>query len=421
MIRKLAALTASASLVALSALAQDLAIQNATLFDGETVREGATLVIRDGRVVAWNTGDSLPSGVEVIDAEGAWVTPGIFAAYSQAGIVEVGAEDSTNDTTAPASSFGASLDMADAFNPASTVIDVTRIEGVTRMAVAPSLGSSLFGGQGFIATTTGEPGSIVQERAFSFINLGEGGAGVSGGSRPAAWATLRAALGDARAFPARYIASQEGDVLRRLDAQAFARVARGDQLLMIAVSRESDIREIIALKEDNPELRVALLGAQEGWMAAEALADAGIPVIIDPYDNLPGSFSTLGSTQENASRLIAAGVETAFAYFDDSSHQPRLVLQSAGNAVGSGVDHTAALRAVTSVPARIFGVRDAGRLSAGGAGDVVIWDGDPLEVMSAPVRVFINGEEQSLESRQTKLRDRYLDIDESEKPTAYKR
>lgn len=421
MIRKLAALTASTSLLALSAMAQDIAIQNATLFDGDAVREGATLVIRDGRVVSWSTEDALPSGVEVIDAENAWVTPGIFAAYSQAGIVEVGAEDSTNDTSAPMSGFGASLDMSDAFNPASTVIEVTRIEGVTRMAVAPSLGASMFGGQGFIASTTGEPGSIAEERAFSLINLGEGGAGISGGSRPAAWATLRAALGDARAYPARYIASQEGDVLDRLDAQAFARVARGDQLLMVAVSRASDIREVIELKEDNPQLKLVLLGAQEGWLTADELAAANIPVIIDPYDNLPGSFSTLGATQENAKRLIDAGVETAFAYFDDSSHQPRLVLQSAGNAVGSGVDHTQALRAITSVPARIFGVDDAGRLSPGGAGDFVIWDGDPLEVMSAPVRVFINGKEQSMESRQTKLRDRYLDIDESEKPTAYKR
>ena len=244
MIRKLAALTASTSLLALSAMAQDIAIQNATLFDGDAVREGATLVIRDGRVVSWSTEDALPSGVEVIDAENAWVTPGIFAAYSQAGIVEVGAEDSTNDTSAPMSGFGASLDMSDAFNPASTVIEVTRIEGVTRMAVAPSLGASMFGGQGFIASTTGEPGSIAEERAFSLINLGEGGAGISGGSRPAAWATLRAALGDARAYPARYIASQEGDVLDRLDAQAFARVARelgraypelGDEFTLTAI------------------------------------------------------------------------------------------------------------------------------------------------------------------------------------------
>lgn len=421
MIRKIAAIAASTSVFALSAAAQNLVIQNANLFDGETVRENATLVVRDGLVVAWADEDDVPSGLDTVDADGAWVTPGIFSSFTRTGIVEVGAEDSTNDTAAAQSKFGASLDMSDAFNPASTVIDVTRIEGVTHMAVAPSLGSSLFGGQGFIATTTGEPGSIVKERAFTFVNLGEGGAGLAGGSRPAAWATFRAALGDARAFPARYIASQEGDVLSRLDAQALARAARGEQLMLISASRESDLRQIIALKQDNPNLEIVIVGAQEGWMAADALADADIPVIIDPYDNLPSSFAQLGATQQNAARLIEAGVQTAFAYFDDNSHQTRLVLQSAGNAVGSGVDHTDALRAVTSVPADIFGIEGAGRLTTGSAGDIVIWDGDPLDVRSAPVRVYIDGEEQSMESRQTKLRDRYINLDESERPLAYRR
>ncbi|HIG23480.1 MAG TPA: amidohydrolase [Henriciella marina] len=421
MIFKFAAIAASTSLVCASAFAQNLAIQNATLFDGETVREDATLVIRDGTVVAWADADELPSGLETIDAEGAWITPGIFTPFSRTGIVEVGAEDSTDDTSAGQSTFGAALDMSDGFNPASTLIEVTRLEGVTRMAVAPSLGSSLFGGQGFIATTTGEPGSIIEERAFTFINLGEGGAGIAGGSRPAAWATFRAALGDARAFPARYLTGQEGDVLNRVDAQALSRAARGDQLIMISASRESDIRQIIELKQDNPQLQIVILGAQEGWMAAEALADADIPVIIDPYDNLPSSFAQLGATQQNAARLLDAGVTTAFAYFDNSSHQARLILQSAGNAVGSGVDHTDALKAITSVPADIFGIDGAGRLTTGSLGDLVIWDGDPLEVRSAPVRIFIDGVEQPLESRQTKLRDRYLNLDESERPLAYKR
>ena len=108
MIRKLTALAASTSLLALSAAAQNLVIQNANLFDGETVRENATLVIRDGSVVAWEDGDTLPSGLETIDAEGAWVTPGIFSAFSQTGIVEVDAEDTTNDTSAPETVLGLS-------------------------------------------------------------------------------------------------------------------------------------------------------------------------------------------------------------------------------------------------------------------------------------------------------------------------
>ncbi|MGB3626210.1 MAG: amidohydrolase family protein, partial [Henriciella sp.] len=259
------------------------------------------------------------------------------------------------------------------------------------------------------------------EKAFTFVNLGEGGAGLSGGSRASAWATLRAALVDARTYPARFITSNEGDALNRVDAQAFSAAARGSQLMLVAASRASDIRQLIALKEENTNLNIAIVGAQEAWMVADDLAEAEIPVIIDPFANLPSSFQSLGSTQHNAERLIEAGVTTAFAHMGDDSHQTRLILQTAGNAVANGVEHSAALRAITSAPAEIFGVPNYGSLRTGSAGDLVVWDGDPLEVMSAPTQIFIDGIEQSLESRQTKLRDRYISLDESERPLAYKR
>lgn len=413
------ALTATSAL-ALTGAAQDIAVRNANLWTGDGIMEDATLVIRDGTVVTAASDAPVPSDVETIDAQGAWVTPGIFDAFSRIGIVEVGAEPTTNDTAAPLSQYSAALDLSDAYNPLTTSVAVTRIAGVTRVAVAPSFGSGLFGGQGFIADMSGKPDSVAREKAFAFINLGEAASQLEGGSRAAAWATLRAALVDARTYPARFIANNEGDALNRVDAQAFGPASRGQQLLLIAVSRASDIRNVIELKQDNASLNIALVGAQEGWMVADQLADAGIPVIVDPYENLPGSFERLAATQENAARLIEAGVTTAFAYFDDDSHQPRLVLQSAGNAVGSGVAHEDALRAITSAPAKIFGVPQFGSLTTGSIGDLVIWDGDPLDIMSAPTHVFINGEEQSLESRQTKLRDRYLDLDESEKPLAYR-
>ncbi|MEQ8559707.1 MAG: amidohydrolase family protein [Henriciella sp.] len=416
----LSACVATAS-IAVMAEAQTVAVTNAKLWTGEELVEGATVVIRDGKVTAAGDDASVPSGVEAIDAEGAWVTPGIFSAFSRVGIVEVGAEDTTNDTAAPMSTFGPALQLSDAFNPLATIVPVTRTEGVTRIAVAPGFGSSMFGGQGFIADTSGEPDSITEEKAFTFINLGEGGAGLTGGSRAAAWATLRAALADARTFPARYIASDEGDALGRLDAQALAPAARGDQLILVAVDRASDIRKVIDLKNDSKALNIALVSAREGWIIAEDLAEAGIPVILDPYANLPSRFEALGSTQKNAERLIEAGVNVAIAYFDDDSHQARLVLQAAGNAVANGVSHEDAMRAITSAPATIYRLDDIGTLETGSVGDLVIWDGDPLEVMSAPTHVYINGVEQSLESRQTKLRDRYLSLDVSERPMGFKR
>jgi len=119
--------------------------------------------------------------------------------------------------------------------------------------------------------------------------------------------------------------------------------------------------------------------------------------------------------------LIAAGVRTAFAPVNDASHQTRLILQSAGNAVANGVSQAEAIKAITSVPAEIFGLDNLGRLEAGATADLVIWDGDPLEITSAPSMVFINGEEQDMQSRQTKLRDRYLSLEDegSDLPLAY--
>ncbi len=422
MIRKILLSAAAAATLTLGAGAQNIAITNAKVWTGTDAGtlENANIYISNGEISGLGINFAPPSGTELIDAEGNWVTPGIFSPFSRTGIVEVGAEDSTNDTNAAGSPFSVALRAADGFNPAATPVDVTRIEGVTRIAVAPSTGGSMIAGQGFIADTSGDADSISDDRAFVFIDLGEGGAGLAGGSRSAAWAALRGAFADARGYPARFMAHNEGDTLTRADAQAFGRAVRGQQLILISAHRASDLRLVMDLKQENPNLNLAIVGADEGWIVADELAAANIPVIVDPFQNLPASFSQLGATSKNAERLIAAGVPTAFAHLGNNGHQARLVLQSAGNAAANGVGFDDAMAAMTTVPAAIFGVDNSGTIERGSTADLVIWDGDPLEITSAPVAVFIDGEVQSLESRQTKLRDRYLELDESEKPLAYK-
>lgn len=414
----------AALILAIPAIAQTVAITNAKAWTG-TQRgtiDNATLIIVDGTISDIRTGTAtLPAGTEVIDADGRWVTPGIISPFSRTGIVEVSAEDSTNDTSAGDSPHSVALKAAEGFNPSATPIDVTRLEGVTRIVVAPQRGGKLFGGQGFIADTSGAPASVSDDAAFVYLSLGEGGASAAGGSRPAAWVHLRAALSDARTYPARFIAHNEGDALTRVDAQAFGPASRGQQLMLIEAHRASDLLAIINFARENESLDLAIVGAAEGWMVAEELAASRIPVIVDPFSNLPEQFAQLGATSRNAERLIEAGVMTAFAHLGDDSHQARLVLQSAGNAVANGVDFDDALAAITVVPAVIFGMENMGVIRPGAVADLVIWDGDPLEVMSSPDAVFIDGEAQSLESRQTRLRDRYLGLDAGDRPFAYKR
>ena len=423
MIRTLFLATVAAASLTLSAAAQDVAIVNAKVWTGTSAGtlENATVYVSDGTIQGMGVNYAPPSGTRLIHAGGNWVTPGIIASFSRVGTVEVGAEDTTNDTNASGSLFSVALRAADGFNPAATSVAVTRVEGVTQMAVAPATGRSMIAGQGFIADTSGSADSISDESAFVYVDLGEGGAGLAGGSRPAAWAALRGAFADARGDPARFMAHNEGDTLTRADAQAFGPAVRGQQLILVSAHRASDIRQVIQLKAENLNLNLAIVGADEGWIVADELAAARIPVITDPFSNLPASFAQLGATSRNAERLIDAGVPTAFAHLGNSGHQSRLVLQSAGNAVANGVSFDDAMAALTVVPATIFGMEASGTIERGELADLVIWDGDPLDVTSAPSAVFIEGIEQSLVTRQTKLRDRYLNLDESDKPLAYKR
>ena len=397
---------------------------------GETVWTGtdrgtllnSDIVVEDGRIVAISEGAPAPAVENATVIEASWVTPGLISAFSRTGLVEVGAEDSTNDVSGASTVYSVALNAADGFNPNATPVDVTRIEGFTRIAVAPSTGINIFAGQGFVADTSGDQDTTLEEKAFVFVTLGEAGAASAGGSRPAAMTQLRAALEDARTFPARYIAHNEGSALNRTDAQALGPAARGRQLILVQANRVSDLNAIMDLAESDPALRFAILGADEGWMVADRLASLRIPVIVDAFSNLPSSFENLGSTAENASRLVAAGVRVSIAHLDDNSHQARLATQVAGNAVANGLDKDAALAALTHNPADLFDLTGYGRLEVGAPADVVAWDGDPLEVTSSPVAVLIDGEVQSLESRQTRLRDRYIDLsEEADLPLAYKR
>lgn len=403
-----------------TATAQPVAIIGEKVWTGTaqgTLTNGV-VVVEDGRIVSVGTG-AAPAGMPQVKAK--WVTPGLISAFSRTGITEVPGEKSANDTGAGGSPFSAALNAADGFNPDATPIAVTRLEGFTRIAVAPDARAKLFGGQGFLADTSGLPGSIFKERAFAYLVLGERGASLSGGSRPASWTVLRGAFDDVRFFTARYMTHNDGNVLTRMDAQAFMPAVRGEQLMLIEASRASDLEAIMDFKQENPMLKIAILGADEGWRVADRLAAMKIPVIVDAFSNLPSSFSQLAATSENAARLSEAGVTVAIVNLNDSSHQARLAAQIAGNAVANGMPFDDAMKALTTAPAEIFGMSGLGVLTPGARADVVAWDGDPLEVTSAPTAVFIEGVSEPMESRQTKLRDRYLDLDHSDKPFAYRR
>lgn len=415
-------------------LAQDVTITNARLVlgDGSAPIDGGTVVVRGGSVVYAGPASGAPAGGASLDAGGAWVTPGLFATVTTLGLADVSAVGESNDITARGSPFSAALDAATAINPVSEHISVHRAAGITRAATTTMPSGSIFAGQGAIIDLDGDATPVMQARAFQMIDLGEGGGARAGGSRVAAYALLKAALREAQALSGQSgipqtteIAKDDEVLLSRFDAEALVPVVTGRQKLYVAVERAADIRAVLALKADYPRLDMVLVGASEGWIVAQDIAAAGVPVIANGLTDLPETFEKLGATQSNAGRMAAAGVKVAINA--STMQNPRRLQQVAGNLVAltrmpgaSGMEWGKAFAAISFVPADISGMGGkAGVLKAGALGDVVVWDGDPLEAGSVPTRVFISGVEQSLESHQTGLRDRYIDLDESDRPKAY--
>jgi len=435
--KRLLMLAASAAaLCAAPALAQDMVVTNATLVigDGTAPIEGGAVVVDDGKVVFAGLptpGQAFATDV-LIDAGGAWVTPGLFATVTTLGLADVSAVDESNDISADKSPFSAALDAATAINPTSENIKVHRAAGITRAATTTMPAGSIFAGQGAIIDLDGDARPVMQARAFQMIDLGEGGGRRAGGSRVAAYALLQAALREAQALSGQSgipqttaIARDNEVLLSRFDAEALVPVVTGRQKLYVAVDRAADIRAVLALKADYPRLAMVLVGATEGWLVADAIAAAGVPVIANGLTDLPETFEKLGATQSNAGRMARAGVTVAINAA--TLQNPRRLQQVAGNLVAltrmpgaAGLDWGQAFAAISSVPAAISGMGGkAGVLKPGALGDVVVWDGDPLEAGSVPTRVFIGGREQRLESHQSGLRDRYRDLDESDRPKAF--
>jgi imidazolonepropionase-like amidohydrolase len=420
-----------AALVAAPAAAQTVAITNARLAigDGSRVIPDGRVIMRNGRIVAAGANVAIPAGASRVDAEGRWVTPGLVAGMTQLGLTEVSGVPASNDTGAGNSPFSAAIDVMPAINAAGSPFAITRTRGVTRAFVAPTAQRGIFAGQGALISTIEATNVVQRPRAFQYAEFGEQGATRAGGSRAATHAAFRNAMLEARAYrrsPNSYGRDTTNSLLMRADAAALVPVIEGRQPLLVRVERASDILQVLDLKREFTALRLVLVGAGEAWMVADRIRAAGVPVITSALRNLPGAFETLAATQSNYGRLRQAGILAAVG---DLGEQPRNTKQSAGNLVAlqripdaTGVSWEEALASITSRPAEVMGMGgDFGSLRPGRRADVVIWDGDPLEIQTAPVAMWIDGIQQSLENRQTRLRDRYRTPQEGARPKAYDR
>lgn len=426
------------------AAAQDVAITGGRVLTGTSVIENGTVVIRNGKVVSVGTG-AAPAGLRTIDARGQIVAPGFVAVDSGLGGSEVGSVRGSNDLSNNANTLSAAFDLSYGLDPWSFTLPVARLGGVTRAVVTPQHAGSggghshddsdfagaghggyqspgLFAGQAAVIKLGGAD-ILVKPRVAMVAPFGEAGKGVAGGARGAEFVLFKETLAEVRLY-ARNKAAYDRAALRdlslsRADLEALIPVANGAMPLIVSVNRAADIQQVLRLAREEG-VRVILDGAAEGWLVAEEIAAAKVPVLLHPITNLPGNFEMRAARMQNAAALNAAGVVIAIKGNEGSTHRARDIRYNAGNAVSHGLPFAAAIQAITVNPARIFGFDGQfGELKPGAAGDVVVWSGDPLEPLSQPSAVFIDGVEQPLQARNLLLRDRYRTGGEGAMPVAY--
>ncbi|HJR72784.1 MAG TPA: amidohydrolase family protein [Luteimonas sp.] len=413
-VRRLAAALAAAGLfVGGNAFAQDLLIRNAKVHTA-TARgtlHDADVLIRGGKIAAVGNGLSA-AGVQSVDAQGKSLTPALFGGISEIGIDEVSGEDATTDSSLALGQNAKDMvvrpefDVTLAYNPESVLLPVARVEGIgfTLLGAGSTAGGSIVGGQGAVMRLDGGPDPIGPR--VLFVQLGGDGANLSGTTRAAQWMLLDQFIDEVRG---RIPAGSHMAMLTPAGRTALARYVDGGGRVMVGINRAADIRQLLRWSKRHG-VRIAIAGGAEAWKLAPELAAANVPVFVDALANLPSDFDQIDATLENAARLRKAGVAVSFTLGD--SHQARKLRQLAGNAVANGLAWEDGLAGLTRVPAEALGVGDRiGSIAPGKTADLVLWDGDPLEVSTLAQQVWLGGQAIPMRSRQTELRDRYLRAD----------
>jgi imidazolonepropionase-like amidohydrolase len=378
--------------------------------------ENGTVLLRDGKIVAVGTNVSIPSGAQRIDATGKWVTPGFINSSTELGLVEVGQIQQTHDDAARGKDFiAAAFTVWDGLNSQSVLLAPARKEGVTSVVVIPQ-GNLLVAGQAaMLDLVDGMPTDMIVRAPVAMVAQVQSPTSAGATARGELLLRLRELIEDTRAF-ARNRAAFERNQTRdytasRLDLQAMLPVVEGRLPLLIGADKATDIDAALKLARDNG-LKIMIGGAAEGWMVANRLAAAKVPVLTGAMNNIPGSFTTLGQVQENAGLLRRAGVPVLLignsGNGDEETFNVRNLKQEGGNAVAYGMTWTDALRAVTLTPAEAFGVADkVGSLQPGREANVVVWSGDPFEFSTVVEHVFVRGREFNQATRQDLLTERY--------------
>ncbi len=400
--------------------AQTIAIRGGTIntLAGSPIERG-TVVIENGLISAVGANVTVPAGAEVIDATGLHVYPGFFDALTQLGLTEVGAVDVTNDV-AELGDYNPHLLATWAVHPASEHIPVAKANGITHTVTAPG-GRGVMAGQASLIHTDGwtveemtiEPsvGIVLnwpnmQLRSFDYatMSVNERSYREAKKEYDEKVDEIEGWLDAGRNYQAAVDAGT--DVERDLKLEALAKVTNGELPLLVSVHDERGITAAVDFADRN-DVRVVILGGSDAWKVADRLADAEVPVILGPTQNLP-SEEDYGYDQVYAApgQLYAAGVKIGFGTFGASAS--RNLPYEVGSAVSYGLPREEAIRAITINNAEILGVGDRlGTIETGKIANLIVTDGDPLEIRTQFLHLIVNGRIASLDNKHLELYERY--------------
>jgi hypothetical protein len=366
------------------------------------------IIISDGRVVSVGPNLSAPQGATVIEAHGRPVTPALFAGITALGLEEISGEISSVDQALQwdplqnTQRLRPEFDVTPAFNPHSVAIPVTRIEGYGWTMLGAERFSSIIGGRGRAVSLDGSYQDFLSDPVL-FVGMGSSGSPLSGQSRAAQFMLLDQAMEESRSE----LAWTPDALLTAAGRRTLAGYS-GHGVVVFSVQRASDILQVLQFAQRH-QFDAVIQGGSEAWMVAGQLAEAGVPVLLDPLSNLPADFDSIGARLDNAALLHQAGVTISFSMAGEATHNARKLRYAAGVAVANGLPFAAGLEALTINPANIFGLPQGyASIAANAPANLVIWSGDPLEVTSLADAVILDGKSIPMVSRQTLLRDRYL-------------
>jgi len=435
MLKKFFVVFVSALVLATAACAQASSAQTATegtialrggklLTVSHGVIENGVVVMQKGRITAvGGASTAIPRDAKVIDVTGMTVYPGLIDAETQLGLTEVQADRMTNDTLEPSDEIMPHMHVYDAFHAETALIPVARINGITNAVVAPANGDTLPGQDAFIQLSgrSAEEMLLVRDIALPLNFTGRQRRNESFATakfpqtRMGMAAQLRQAFIDAQDYEAKLAAYEKKKTAdpdkagaapkRDLKLEALLPYLHGQKPMVLAAEEPNDFQTVLDMAREF-HLKVILNHLSHSAEVLDKVAASGFSVIVGPIYEQPKEWERYDAVYRLPAEMAKRGIKIAFATYD--SHNARNLPYAAGYAVGFGLPPDEALKAITLNTAQMFGVdKELGSLDTGKMANVVVANGDPLDVKTDVKHVFIAGQEIPLVSKQTELRDQY--------------